>query len=169
MSVIRQSAVAFIVLICSTLACAQSFPSGISSLAARWEADCITFSGSVCSTPSNGSSVTAWNDESGNGNTFNIAAGTCTFNTSQINSKPAVNFNATCHGTITSIDFATSGSTVYAVIKLANTSGGYALISGAHNASVNYWFAETKEQGLDNTTATGMGGGTANADTSWHQ
>ncbi len=158
-----------LLLLCSSVVLGQSFPSSISNLAARWEADCITFPSSVCGTPSNGSSVSTWADQSGNGNTFTIAAGTCTFNTSQINSKPAVNFNATCHGTITSINFASGGSTVYTVLKLANTSGGYALLSGVHNGSINQWFAETKEQGLDDTTATNMGGGTANADTNWHQ
>ena len=59
-------------------------------------ADCITLSGAVCSTPSNGSTISAWSDQSGNANDASVASGTCTFNTSQINSKPAVTFSS-CH------------------------------------------------------------------------
>lgn len=55
-----------------------------------YSADCITYSGSVCSTPANGSTVTNWNDRSGNGYNAVTNSGTLTFNTNQINGLPAL-------------------------------------------------------------------------------
>ncbi len=143
-----------------------AFPS-IANLSARWEADCITFASSVCGVPSNGSTLTTWADESGNGNTATVAGGTCTFNTNQQNSRPAITFSS-CWLTLTGINYFSSGQTAFVVTKVNSTSQGGAWWSGAHNASIT-WKAATKENTIDNTTASNLGQGTANADISWHQ
>ncbi len=155
------------------LSSAQSYPSGISNLAARWEADCITFSGGSCSTPSNGSTITTWNDESGNANTATVAGGTCTFNTSQINGKPAVTFTPNCYLTIgTSINGFTNGVTMFVAMKrTGNAAANYTIISGSHATSVTWKSqgAGFQEQCLDDTTNIGIGCGAANSDLLWHQ
>jgi len=55
-----------------------------------YSADCITYTSSVCGVPSNGSTITAWADRSGNANDGLRQNGTFTFNTNQVNSQPAV-------------------------------------------------------------------------------
>ncbi len=72
-------------------------PPAPGSLKLWLSADCITLSGSSCSVPSNGTTSFTWDDRSGNGNNATINAGTCTFNTNQLNSLPAVTFASTCN------------------------------------------------------------------------
>ncbi len=153
-------------LLCS--AWGQTFPSGIPNLAVRYEADCITFVSSVCGTPSNGSTLTTWADESGNANTATVGGGTCTFNTNQVNSNPAVTL-ASCWLTLgSSIAFYASGQTTFVVTKLSSTAGG-AIWSGAGSASVTFSANASHLNILSYTTNVGLGSGTFVSDLNWHQ
>lgn len=103
----------------------------VSGMTLWFAADCITFTSSVCGVPSNGTSISAWADESGNANNWSKTSGTCTFNTNQINTTlPAVTF-ASCYGNFVSAVTATSGHTVFIVYKTTSNSAGYILGSAA--------------------------------------
>jgi hypothetical protein len=148
-------------------------PGTIANLKAQWEADCITFTSSVCGVPADGTSITAWADESGNANDLTKQAGTCTFHTNQVNTThPAVTFTTACYFTTAATINLFGGKTLFVVIKLASNSGAY-IFSGA-SASFSYWAGETqggtaRQQGADRTANTLLGYGTATADTNWHQ
>jgi hypothetical protein len=74
-------------------------PSLVAGYSLRLSSDCITFVSSVCGVPSNGTNITAWADRSGNANDATLNHGTCTFNTNQVNGKPAVTFSS-CWGAL---------------------------------------------------------------------
>ena len=65
-----------------------------------------------------GSDVTAWADQSSNGNNFSISSGTVTKDTNIIGSNPAILFNG---GKLAGNDIVTA-KTIYAVIKTLNYS-----------------------------------------------
>ncbi len=135
-----------------------------------YSADCMINTGCT-SQPSNGASVTTWADRSGNANNLSKTAGTCTFNTGQINSQPAVDFAGTCTWAFGSAITAKAAHAVFVVYKLSSTAGQSYLISGTAGA-FGYWFsggAGPKMQGGDSTGIAQLGTGTAVADTSWHQ
>ena len=144
-------------------------------LVAWWSADCISLSdASTCATPSNGSTVTLWYDRSGNSLNLVNNTGTCTFNTAQINSKPAVNFSS-CGLTFSSSNYAYAfrgAVTVFAVIHGTNSGASGTIIAGPLNPkSFQYRYngAGAKEQAFVNTGVASLGTGTAASDTSYHQ
>lgn len=105
------------------IASGSSNPSPVTGMNIWYSADCITFTSSVCGTPSNGSTINTWADRSGNANNVTIAAGTATFNTNQINGLPAVTFSSSCEGNISSPVSASNGHTAFAVFQTPSTAG----------------------------------------------
>lgn len=147
------------------------FPSSIANLALRFEADCITFTSSVCGTPSDGTTITAWADESGNSNDAGSGTGTCTFHTNQINTNPAVTF-ANCSLALTTgiVLQNTNGSTGFFVFKDTQNSSS-PIISGSFKG-ISYYanYGGTNLQGVQEEAAIDLGHGTAASNTTnWHQ
>lgn len=115
-------------------------PTPVAGMSFWYSADCITFVSSVCGTPSNGTTNFTWADRSGNANNAAYSQGTCTFNTNQVNSLPAVTFSS-CKFTFSSIA-ATFGHTMFAVLKTISSGGtGGPYILGAGNSSGIGWTA----------------------------
>lgn len=134
-----------------------------------FSADCITVTDAgTCSTPSNGTSLSLWQDRSGGWHGAQRSGGTCTFNTSQINSQPAVNFGGTCGFLFNGNHYWAGALTIFVVYKLASTGSGYGLLSGQGGA-VEYDTDGTKEQRLATANGVSLGTGTAAQSTSWHQ
>jgi hypothetical protein len=80
-----------------------------------------------------GSNVTAWADQSGNGNNFTPASGTVIKSNNIIGSNPAVLFDG---GSLSGNDIVTA-KTIYAVIKtLATSAGQYAAILEVTGGSI---------------------------------
>jgi hypothetical protein len=90
--------------------------------------------------PSNGTSLTDWVDKSGTGNSFNQSTGANkpTFNTNQINGKPAVTFNGSTNymtGTATNFPLGSAGRTCFAVITISSLTQAYFYSSGQATAA----------------------------------
>ena len=150
-------------------------------LAMWYSADCITRSATACSVPSNGTNITGWADRSGNWHDMQNNGGTCTFNTSQINSQPAVTGGCQLGLYASSVAHSelvwNGGITIFVVAKLAatgtNTNG--TLLGGG--SGVFHYRLDFKQSGqsafhaqgigLDNTADNGTG--STVADTNWHQ
>lgn len=128
----------------------------VSGMSLWFSADCITYTSSVCGTPSNGTSISSWADRSGNANNWTKSSGTCTFNTNQVNSKPAVTFSS-CYGNFGTIISASSGHTAFLVYQTSATSGIY--IFGSSNLGGFGWSAAwtTGAQELDKQNQTALG------------
>ena len=156
-------------------------PPGISW--AEWHsADCITFVGSVCGFPADGTTLTsgtnAWADRSGNANNLKYIGGTCTLHTNQLSGHPAVTFptTTTCHleWSLNTLGWATTGVTVFIVVK-PSTGVRSTYISGPEPSGINTSIAYgTSNSGsrLNNIDQTGVvftGSGTATIDGGWHQ
>ncbi len=91
-----------------------------------YSADCITFAASVCGTPANGTSITAWADRSGNARDASRTTATATFNTNQINSLPAVTTSGSAEFTIGGS--AIGSNSTHTLFGMLNyTSGQYAV------------------------------------------
>lgn len=136
-----------------------------------YSADCITYSGSVCSVPSNGSTLTTWDDRSGNALTATVQTGTCTFNTSQINGQPAVAFSS-CG--LTNANTALYGAVnIFAVFKRSSSTGKGVFVAGVSGglsgSSLKYWTDTGFMQGMDMSQVIQIGHGSSSPDTSWHQ
>ncbi len=144
-----------LVLLASSGAWAQTFPT-VANLAVRYESDCITFTSSVCSTPSNNSTLTTWADESGNANTATVGSGTCTFHTNQVNGKPSVSFSSCLLNLASGVHTISLGQTTFVVLALSNASGsGYQAIwsgdQGANHNSYTYMFGGGASQNVCGT------------------
>jgi hypothetical protein len=132
--------------------------------------DCITYTSSVCGTPSNGSTITSWADRSGNGNSILYNNGSSvTFNTNQINGLPAAAVGNT-QWKLNSTIAASTGYSAFSVIKLSGTARGDlfgpVLITGGDG--FKWWF--TTVQGADSSSAVQLGTGTTTLSTStWFQ
>lgn len=133
--------------------------------------------GSNCSGAcTNGASQTTWADKSSNANNatngtlgaFSCSSGT--YNTSQINGKPAVQFvnSPTCFVWGTPINLQTA-STMFLVARLTTATGNQSLVTGATGNPLMYEFGRSgKEQSLI-TSGTVLVAGSAASNTSWHQ
>lgn len=97
--------------------------SPVAGMTVWYSADCITLSGSVCSTPGSTTNLSTWSDRSGNGNNLSSASGACQWSASQINSLPAVLFNGTCRLNMGINIPATAGHTVFVVYQDLATDG----------------------------------------------
>jgi len=141
-------------------------PKSIPGLKVWFSADCITLTGTTCSVPSNGSTITGWSDRSGNANNASTTVGTCTFNTNQLNGLPAVNF-ASCREDFTTVALPAS-ATAFVVFQNTSLSAIGTTFGGAHDnfEGLTNFHAE---QGLNCAGVINVGTGTAAADTSWHQ
>src|SRR5207248_8234910 len=120
------------------------------------EADCITYSGG-CSTPSDGTSISAWHDQSGNGNDLSKDSGTCTFHTAQINGKPSVTFSS-CRWSIANSIAAVSDHIIFVVLQL-DSGASSTLLSGNNSGFVSpcaFWYGKHsgKYQGVDKVNIT---------------
>jgi hypothetical protein len=116
-----------------------------------FSADCITLSGGVCSTPSNGSSVTTWSDRSGNSRNATTFTGTLTFNTSQINGLPAVSSTGSSYANIGGSTISASNAhTVFAAAATTNNPGVGGIVGGTSGAgSLLYYMATPSGQATD--------------------
>lgn len=145
-----------------------STPGCISGLQAWYAAD----SGTTCTGGcTSGNFVTAWNDKSANAN--NLSCTSCAvFETAQLNSKPAIQFDgsANFYSLGSAINLQTA-STIFAVVKAANTGNGLAILSGTAANALLYQITTSsgKEQTVTLQGVADLGSGTAAADTSWHQ
>jgi hypothetical protein len=137
---------------------------------ALWiSADCITVTdASTCSAPANGTSISTWDDRSGNYLHFLQNNGTCTYNTSQINGLPAVSFSS-CQMKAFAYPPFQYDITVFIVMQRSGgTKGG--LFGVSVNQGFYYWTDSSgKQQGSDDNNSVQTGTGTAAADTNWHQ
>lgn len=107
-----------------------------------YEADCITFVGSVCGVPSTGTNITTWADQSGNANTATVFSGTCTFNTAQVNSKPAVTFSS-CGLNLASTIAASNGHSAFVVFETTATSSSNNHFIASATGGFEYQLAST--------------------------
>lgn len=137
-----------------------------------YSADCITYSSSVCSVPATGTAITAWADRSGNANNLTKATGTCTFNTAQINTQPAVTFASCGFSMASGIGTGTGTYTMFVVMKRSSTTGkgDFSSCSPSTQGCFKYHTGDTsKIEGVDSAGNAMIGLGTAAPDTSWHQ
>ena len=102
------------------------YPAAPKGTPAVWySGDCITFPSSVCTTPANGTTITTWQDRSGNARDASISGGTATFNTNQLNGKPAVTLSGSTSGTIGGTAIPSNDAhTVFLVAQWPSLSGG---------------------------------------------
>ena len=145
--------------------------SPVSGMKLWYSADCITFISSVCGTPTTGSTISAWADRSGNGNNATVLTSTCTFNTAQINSLPAITNNGSCGLSYPGVGAGIA--TVFAVMRVSSTGNNTILgvspttagapIYGSGNSSKEQYFVVT------NGGFSAVVNGTATQDTNWHQ
>jgi hypothetical protein len=145
----------------------------LTNLVLWYEADCITYSGGNCSTPSDGTTISAWSDKSGNGNDLSLDSGTCTFHTSQVNGQPAVTFSS-CHWSIANSIASVADHHIYVVLQL--DSGANSMLLGGDgggfgSGSCGFWYGKHsgKYQGIDKVDIAELGYGAATRDTTWHQ
>lgn len=148
------------------------FPS-ITNLQLLLEADCITVA--PCTSPADGTVLSTWADNSGNGRTATVASGTCTFHTNQVNGLPSVTFSS-CHANFTAIAWNAGGLgiTEFVVLALTDVVNKQELNTGT-TASFAYMFSKdpnnnnSAEQLVTNDNSVSRGRGTAAPDTSFHQ
>jgi hypothetical protein len=137
-----------------------------SGMTVWYSADCVTFTSSVCGTPSNASTVTTWADRSGNGKNLTLSAGTVTYNTSQINGYPALTLASAKLGLGSTIS--PSDQTAFVVFKATSTASKNGIFGGA--AGAFYYFVNAN-QGVDVAACVGgshSGTATISAGT-WYQ
>lgn len=133
------------------------FPSSIVPGMSVWlSADCITYTSSVCGTPANGSTLTTWADHSGNANNVTINAGTCTFNTAQVNSLPAVTF-ASCRGSLGTVITATNGHTAFVVMSRTTSTAGFVWGSASAGGFAYFAASTATAQGIDRQNTANVG------------
>lgn len=135
-----------------------------------YSADCITYASSVCGTPTTGTAITAWADRSGNANNLTRTAGTCTFNSSQVNAKPAVTFAACGFSIGTGIGPGGGTWTIFSVLKDSATGTGYAAFLGGTTGTLLVYSGGSaqKQQSVD-IQGVATFTGTAAQTTTWHQ
>ncbi len=137
------------------------------------EADCVTMPGGVCTAPADGTTISAWADQSGNANNLSLDAGTCTLHTSVINGKPAVTFSA-CRWSIANNIAAVADHQIFVVIQLDAASSGTILSGtggGFASGACAFWYGKHsgKYQGIDKDNVVELGFGTASTNTNWNQ
>jgi hypothetical protein len=144
-------------------------------MAAWYKADAgVTCTGGC----TNGATVTAWADQSGNGNNLTTTGSVLTYSTGAINGLPAINFPSIGSGfpTGNSFTFTTplnlATSTIFVTLQMTTNAYKMTLISGLTN-SMTYFFKGNAgggtEQGSDKTFVSNLINGTAAPDTNWHQ
>ena len=127
-----------------------------------------------CGVPANGVTITTWADRSGNADTATKATGTCTFNTSQINSQPAVTFSNCGLTLATGIGPGSGRWTIFAVYRRSDTTTYGKLLACASTTCVSYYTGndgsgQNRQQGFDSNDFLGIAYGTTTVSTSWHQ
>src|SRR4051812_8766425 len=121
-----------------------------------------------------GSTISSWNDSSGNGHTASVSTGTATYQTNQYNSGAALALSS-CRLDISGSITETGVHTLFAVYKLSVTTSGDQTIAGQNGTNgIAYSAAHTQGgavrlQYIFNDFIGIVGAGTAAPDTSWHQ
>jgi len=146
-------------------------PGCVPNLQFWFSADCITYTSSVCGTPSNGTSISSWADHSGNSNNLSKTSGTCTYTANQINGHPDVVFSS-CILSLTNAIAAQCCHHLFAVIQLASTSTTVTLVGGtSHACEFTYDFPTSggSYQLVNIQNASGGATGLHSPDLNWHQ
>jgi hypothetical protein len=122
---------------------------------------------------SDGSTISSWNDSSGNSHTATVSTGSATYHTNQYNGGAALTL-ASCRMAISGSVTSTGVHTIFAVFKLSATSGDQVLCGQNGTSGINYRLVQSnggsaRLQFAWADSGTGMEGtGTAAPDTSWH-
>lgn len=122
----------------------------------------------------NGATVTGWTDQSTNAYTGTVS-GTITYNTSQINGKPALTFSSAHVSLSGTPSGGADAHTAFAVIKLASTTTNGTILSGTGGglSSFDWWLNKgsptVNVQGLDAAQLAFIGEGSTTLGTTWDQ
>lgn len=143
-----------------------------------YSADCITYSSGSCSYPSNGSTVSTWDDRSGHSNNLGLnahnTAGGCVEETNALNSLPVVQVAivSNCFFNFTSDPSVTSNTYWYAfaVIEPNTASSGtdYSLM-GCYEANNAFQYYTANVQGVEEQGTAVIGNGSTTLSTSSFQ
>src|SRR5271165_6186081 len=136
-------------------------------------ADCITYSMSVCSTPSDGTALGTWDDESGNANNLTCTGGGgAIFHTNQINtSYSAVQVAGSQSCTFGTSFTASSSITVYTVVYLSSASTTQNILSctGGCSGAFDYSFGSSHQRMTATNTSLLVAGSATLSNTTWYQ
>lgn len=144
-------------------------PETIPGLTFAFDASCVSITGTTCSSPSNGTTLTTWANRAGFNNSYATMSGTCTFRSSQIGGQPAVTFDGTsCNSNFPAPLLA---QYVTGAVVMANaSSAAKGTMFGSGSGGPAYWTCSgSKEQGNDAQQVSQTASGTAACDTNWHQ